>query len=68
LDVGWDVVVTDDEDGFALIEGNAFCDVDLVQVHESPLSDDRVRPRRVSRRRLIQSRASPSNTVVSLAV
>ncbi|WP_311173528.1 sugar-transfer associated ATP-grasp domain-containing protein [Halobellus ordinarius] len=41
--VGWDIVVTDDEGGFALIEGNAFCDVDLLQVHEPLLADDRVR-------------------------
>ena len=41
--VGWDIVVTDDEGGFALLEGNAFCDVDLLQVHEPLLDDDRTR-------------------------
>jgi hypothetical protein len=40
--VGWDIVVTGHGE-FALIEGNAFSDVDLLQVHEPLLADDRVR-------------------------
>jgi hypothetical protein len=36
--VGWDVMVTDD--GFQVIEGNKFSDVQVLQVHR-PLPDDR---------------------------
>ena len=39
--VGWDVVVT--EDGFVVLEGNNFSDVNLLQVHKPLLEDPRVR-------------------------
>ncbi|MEF8842807.1 MAG: sugar-transfer associated ATP-grasp domain-containing protein [Haloarculaceae archaeon] len=39
--VGWDVVVTDDS--FRIIEANTNSDVDLLQVHEPLLADDRTR-------------------------
>lgn len=39
--VGWDVIVT--EDGFTVIEGNKFSDVNLLQVHGPLLTDPRVR-------------------------
>ena len=38
--VGWDVVVT--RDGFRLLEGNNFSDVNLLQIHAPLLRDDRV--------------------------
>ena len=41
--VGWDVIVTDDDGGFVVIEGNAFSDVGLLQTHEPLLADDCVR-------------------------
>lgn len=39
--VGWDVVVTDT--GFTMIEGNNYTDVNLLQVHQPLLADERVR-------------------------
>lgn len=39
--IGWDVVVT--EDGFVVLEGNNFSDVNLLQVHQPLLGDPRVR-------------------------
>lgn len=39
--VGWDVVVT--SDGFRILEGNNYSDVNLLQVHGPLLSDRRVR-------------------------
>lgn len=39
--VGWDMLPT--EDGWCVIEGNAFMDVDLLQVHEAILADCRVK-------------------------
>lgn len=39
--VGWDVVVT--EDGFRILEGNNYSDVNLLQVHGPLLADRRVR-------------------------
>lgn len=39
--VGWDVVVT--EDGFRILEGNNYPDVNLLQVHRPLLADRRVR-------------------------
>lgn len=39
--VGWDVVVT--ERGHAVLEGNHYCDVNLLQVHGPLLRDERVR-------------------------
>lgn len=41
--VGWDVVVTDHEGSFTLIEGNSSPDLDLLQTHAPLLADDRVR-------------------------
>lgn len=41
--IGWDVVITDHEGSFMLIEGNARTDVDLLQIHEPLLVDQRVR-------------------------
>ena len=41
--LGWDVVVTDDDGSFTIIEANASPDVDLLQVHEPLLDDPRVR-------------------------
>lgn len=38
--VGWDIVITDD--GFSVLEGNNFSDVNLLQVHRPLLSDERV--------------------------
>lgn len=40
--VGWDLVVTDDDGGFVLLEGNDWPGVDVVQPHKPLLSDDRV--------------------------
>lgn len=39
--VGWDVVVT--EDGFCILEGNNYSDVNLLQVHRPLLADPRAR-------------------------
>jgi len=39
--VGWDVVIT--SDGFMVLEGNNYSDVNLVQVHRPLLKDDRTR-------------------------
>jgi len=39
--IAWDMLPTDD--GFKILEGNAHTDVDLLQVHEPLLADDRVR-------------------------
>jgi hypothetical protein len=39
--VGWDIVVT--EDGFRILEGNNYSDVNLLQVHGPLLADERVR-------------------------
>lgn len=39
--VGWDVVVT--EDGFQVIEGNKYSNVNLIQVHAPLMRDERVR-------------------------
>lgn len=41
--VGWDVVVTDDDGSFVLIEGNSSPDIDLLQTHQPLLADERVR-------------------------
>lgn len=41
--VGWDIVVTDDDGSFTLIEGNSSPDIDLIQTHRPLLADDRVR-------------------------
>jgi hypothetical protein len=38
--VGWDVAVT--EDGFRILEGNNFSDVNLLQIHGPLLQDERV--------------------------
>jgi hypothetical protein len=38
--VGWDIVVT--EDGFRIIEGNRYSDVNLLQIHSPLLADKRV--------------------------
>jgi hypothetical protein len=39
--IGWDVVVT--TDGFAILEGNNYTDVNLLQVHRPLLADARIR-------------------------
>lgn len=39
--VGWDVVVTDD--GVKIIEGNNYSDVNILQIHQPLLIDERVR-------------------------
>jgi hypothetical protein len=39
--VGWDIIVTDD--GFSVIEGNKYSDVNLLQVHKPILADARAR-------------------------
>jgi hypothetical protein len=39
--IGWDVVVTDD--GYTVLEGNTYTDVNLLQVHRPLLADPRVR-------------------------
>jgi hypothetical protein len=39
--VGWDVVVT--QDGYSVLEGNRYSDVNLLQVHRPLLPDPRVR-------------------------
>lgn len=41
--VGWDVVVTDHDGSFTLIEGNSSPDLDLLQTHQPLLVDERVR-------------------------
>jgi hypothetical protein len=41
--VGWDVVVTDDEGSFTVIEGNGYPTIDLVQIHTPLLADERNR-------------------------
>jgi len=38
--IGWDVVITDD--GYKVIEANNYSDVNLLQVHQPLLRDDRV--------------------------
>jgi hypothetical protein len=38
--VGWDVVVT--ADGFRILEGNNYSDVNLIQIHGPLLADPRV--------------------------
>lgn len=39
---GWDIVVTDDDGSFTIVEGNAVSDLDLLQTHEPLLTDERV--------------------------
>lgn len=39
--VGWDIIVTDD--GYKIIEGNNYSDVNLLQIHRPLLADPRVR-------------------------
>lgn len=39
--IGWDIVITDD--GFTILEANSRTDVDLLQVHDPLLADERVR-------------------------
>jgi len=39
--IGWDVVVTND--GFKIIEGNNFSDVNIIQIHQPLLNNKRVR-------------------------
>jgi len=41
--VGWDVIVTDEDGGFVLIEGNDWPGIRIHQAHEPLLADDRVR-------------------------
>lgn len=41
--VGWDVVVTDDDGSFQILEGNFFPHVPMMQIHGPLLSDPRVR-------------------------
>ncbi|NKE34977.1 hypothetical protein GWG54_03925 [Natronococcus sp. JC468] len=41
--VGWDLVVTDDEGSFKVIEANSYPGLKAMQVHEPLLTDDRVR-------------------------
>lgn len=41
--VGWDVIVTDDDGGFTVIEANSYPGLKSIQVHEPLLTDDRVR-------------------------
>ncbi|WP_339104331.1 sugar-transfer associated ATP-grasp domain-containing protein [Haloterrigena salinisoli] len=41
--VGWDVIVTDDDGGFTVIEANSYPGLKSIQVHEPLLADDRVR-------------------------
>ena len=41
--VGWDVIVTDDDGGFTVIEANSYPGLKSIQVHGPLLTDDRVR-------------------------
>lgn len=41
--VGWDLIVTDDGDGFSVVEGNKYTDVNLLQVHGPLMAAARVR-------------------------
>ncbi|WP_435333403.1 sugar-transfer associated ATP-grasp domain-containing protein [Haloarchaeobius sp. TZWWS8] len=41
--VGWDVLPTDDEGGFTIVEGNSYPGTKAMQVHRPLLEDDRVR-------------------------
>lgn len=41
--LGWDVVVTDGNDGFTVVEGNTSLDLDLLQAHRPLLRDPEVR-------------------------
>ncbi|MEY7851003.1 sugar-transfer associated ATP-grasp domain-containing protein [Natrarchaeobius sp. A-rgal3] len=41
--VGWDVVVTDDEGSFTVLEANSYPGLKSIQVHGPLLTDDRVR-------------------------
>lgn len=43
LRLGWDVVLTDDEDGFPVLEVNAHAAMRTLQVHRPLLRDPRVR-------------------------
>lgn len=41
--MGWDVIVTDHESSFKVIEGNAAPGIDSLQTHWPMLTDERVR-------------------------
>ncbi|ELZ14598.1 hypothetical protein C477_20704 [Haloterrigena salina JCM 13891] len=41
--VGWDVIVTDDDGGFTVIEANSYPGLKSIQVHGPLLTDDRIR-------------------------
>ena len=41
--VGWDVIVTDDDGSFTVVEANSYPGLKSIQVHEPLLADDRVR-------------------------
>ncbi|WP_435358895.1 sugar-transfer associated ATP-grasp domain-containing protein [Haloarchaeobius sp. DFWS5] len=41
--VGWDILPTDDEGGFTIIEGNSYPGLKAMQIHRPMLADDRAR-------------------------